>query len=445
MEERDTITPLVNRRRALIRKSVVLLALLCSAPLLWQWRHFSNLYWFHDDWELISQMADNGVAAWIWQPFAESWTPLFKLFWSAAIRVVNGSYTAMIVLLWATHLAIVWLLGTILLRCGFDMRAAAVAMLTLGLSWSNIETLGWATQWCPLLATLFLLLACDQLLVVERLGRRAIWRSALILLLTASSALSFSRGILTGIVLAVLLWFPPFPRMPAFWRNRVVMSLALVLIVAGVLIAYSHILVTYAAFSEITPERALDMVRFAACYELLNPLFHVLPIPRKLPDLRSVVIAGVIKWVVVAIATYVATPLQRRILGTLLTYEIGTALLVSVGRHQFGLEGAVSSRYQHVSLLCFSPFVGIAFWKATEGLSRLFVPSAARRIFYAALLAGWALLLVFPWARHAERWARWRGTDARNAVMSAPADQRFGLPSITAERARELIRLYNLH
>ena len=139
-------------------------ALLCLSPLIVFAEQWNQLYWFHDDWELLNDWTLSG-AAWIWRPFAENFSPVFKSLWVAAISLGNGSYTVMIRLLWLTHLAILLLFIFIQRKAEFPTASICLSVITVGLAWSNIETLGWATQWNSLLATLFLMIGWAALSV----------------------------------------------------------------------------------------------------------------------------------------------------------------------------------------------------------------------------------------------------------------------------------------
>ncbi len=196
-----------------------LTALLCLLPLVILWNRFRNLYWFHDDWDLISEMQSLRFTEWLAQRYGENFPPVFNAFWEGAILLVRGSYSGMILVLWSTHLVILLLFAAILRRCGFAWQPVSLAVLTLGMAWSNIETLGWAACWISLLATFFFLLAWLALLEAEsRRGSTAL--SLLALLCAAASALSFSRGVLTGALLAFFILLAPASSPAAFLRAR---------------------------------------------------------------------------------------------------------------------------------------------------------------------------------------------------------------------------------
>jgi hypothetical protein len=52
--------------------------------------------------------------------------------------------------------------------------------------------------------------------------------------------------------------------------------------------------------------------------------------------------------------------------------------------------------------------------------------------------------LTVPWKRHIEQWSTARGKVIRTAIAQDDASETFDPSSITAGRARELIRRYGL-
>ena len=404
------------------------------------WKHFRLLYWFHDDWELISQLESTGIVRWMAQPFAENFIPLFKALWAAAVTMVHGSYFGMIWLLWGTHLAILLLFAALLRQLAFSWMSQTVAILTLGMPWSNIETLGWATQWSSLLATFFFLLAWVILLSSEsNPGSKPV--AVATIMSALASALSFSRGVLSGALLAFFTLRSPQGNNGANRRHRW-LAVCLAVVTVASFFPYRWMLREYPGFQGLNGEKLAAMASYGGHYLLLSPLFHLLPIPHKMADgLTELLIAGSFKALLVATGLSLAKDRQRAFLWTLLLFDLGTAGLLGVGRWNLGIDTAVSYRYQYVSLLSFAPFLGLVVGRAVQSLG----DSRSARPAFVVFFVGWGLLLGYPWARHSQRWSQWRGTDVRNALASAPADQRFGLPSITGERARELVALYNLH
>ncbi|MBK8857593.1 MAG: hypothetical protein IPN11_07875 [Opitutaceae bacterium] len=68
-------------------------------------------------------MAAAGLWEWTGRVFSENFVPLFKLLWGGAALLFDGSYAAMIWLLWLTHGLNTMLLGRVILRAGFPWLA----------------------------------------------------------------------------------------------------------------------------------------------------------------------------------------------------------------------------------------------------------------------------------------------------------------------------------
>ena len=435
--------------------------LLCLLPLLLFWSRFANLYWFHDDWELTSQMQSLPFREWLVARYGENFSPVFNAAWYAAIRIGSGSYIAMILAVWATHLANLLLLAAILRHCGFAWQAQSIAVVTLGMAWSNIETLGWAACWISLLSILWFLFAWWLLLAASRRGSRysTMMCSIAAVICALASALTFSRGVLSGVLLAFFVvlsradsftaadqepsnlpaFFPSF--FPSLTRWQWPTGIALCCVTAVALIPYRWMLSGYHNFADANGSELGAMASYGVHYYLLSPLFHLLPIPHKTVALRELMIAGVCKALVVACAIWLSKERARALLWILLLLDLGMAVMLALGRYRFDMETSVSYRYQYVSLLCFAPCFAVVVMKGLGLLRR----TTARHVAFAVLFVGWALLLGYPWKRHSQRWSQWRGTEAREALAAAQPEQLFGLPTITAARARELIRIYGLH
>jgi hypothetical protein len=103
-----------------------------------------------------------------------------------------------------------------------------------------------------------------------------------------------------------------------------------------------------------------------------------------------------------------------------------------VQRSHLGLDTAVSSRYQYISLFSFGPLAGLLLVQHKKAVQ-------------VAVLVVWMLVLAYPWKRHAPRWAAWRGVEIRTRVDTYPADARIDPSPVTAGQARELTRRYRLH
>jgi hypothetical protein len=406
---------------------------LCLLPLLLLWTKFRQLYWFHDDWDLVSDMERYGIAGSMFKPFAENVVPAFRILWAAAVHLVNGSYLGMIMLLWGTHLAILWVTAAVLRRCGFNWQSQSVVVLTLGLAWSNVETLGWATQWSSLLATFFFSLSWLFLLRAQ-FDPQARWAGACAVLCAVLSALSFSRGVVTGALLA-------FYALASDRNRHRKLTVALGSVTGAMLLVYYVFLSGYGNLQHVNAGSVYGMISYALHYLLLNPLYHFIPMPHKAVDLRALIVAGVLKIVIITAGSALANDRQRKLLWTLLLFDVGTGSLLAVGRYKLGLDTSTSYRYQHVSLLCFAPFLAVVAVKAFD----LIKSSRQRRVIGSVAFTCWVLVLGWPWRRHVDRWVLYRGPNLKAELAATAIDQRFGLSQETAGRAQELIRIYGLH
>ncbi len=356
-----------------------------------------------------------GLAHWIFVPFAgEGIFPVFKIFWWSALRLTGGSYLGLIVILWITHAAICLLFGWLLARFGMAPAAIGFALLTLGLAWTNIETLGWFMQWNALLSILFFLAAWHFL--IKGAPSRGNLAGCFGCLLAA--ALCSSRGIVAGAVLAVFVLIEKPGRLRA--RLCVTCLTPTVLMTAIVwLFAPRHLFVGSAT------------LRYASEYLILNPLFNLLPFLQMKFEGGNLVIFGLIKIAFIFCAFRAATPSARSLLWTLVALDLLFAALLGYARWPTGLPTATSSRYQYIPLLCFGPMAGVLLARLRPGaqivITLLFI-----------------VVLALPWKRHIEQWSTSRGKIIRAAIAQDGPGQSFDPSSITAGRARELMGRYGL-
>ena len=396
------------------RKVVWLIAFATLLPLLVFAGEFQKLYWFHDDWDMLDGASRLGLWRWVAEPFLkESVIPVSKLFSIAAVRLFGGSYFAMIALLFTTHAANVWLYGEILRRLQTPVIAIAFALGTFGLAWSNIETLLWFIQWTSVLAMTFFLAAWLWLIASE--PRRPAGIAGYTLLLGAS-ALSSSRGIVSGLAAAVFAW-------RSGRAKRVI--LAAIAPAAALMVVMKMVMAGRPA------PRLWDSVFFALYHWVLNPLYLLLPIPHKAVNGTALLICGAIKLAVIA-AAWLLWRDQRPLLAALLCFDLLTSASAGYARAGTGLAASVSSRYQYISLFCFGPFLGL-------------VLARQRRELASTVLIAWLVLLTWPWRRHAPQWANERGVEVRGALAAAADNDPLWPTQMTAGRARELIHEYNLH
>ncbi len=405
-------------------------------PPLWQWGAFRELYWFGDEWDLLSQIDQAGFGPWVWSVFAENFVPLFKVLWGGAVLLSGGSYGVMLALLWATHALNAVLFARLLHRAGFPLAAVVACQLTFGLSVVNIETLAWTVQWSAVLATTFLLLGL--LAVVGRRGAAAALPA--LVLSSAASALSFSRGVLTGALLALVqLW--PQARLRLDLRGRALGRAAACLLPAA---ATAGVIAVFASGNHRSLEGHLpEAATYAAWYFALNPLHRLAAVDSYGPLTTGLV--GAVKLGLLAWGLRRAGAEQRHLLAALLAFDLGNSVLLGIGRHHTGLETAISSRYQYGSLLATLPFLGLAFHAALERVPRAL---HLRRAAAALLAAGGIAYALHGWSREAPGFAESRGTVTRRLLHEDPAPPAMGavpgIPFLATERAKELQRRFGL-
>lgn len=412
-----------------------------SPFLIWQ-RQFSELFWFGDEYQLLHEIAQMGLREWTLHVFSENFVPIFKMLWGGALHVFDGSYLAMLWLLWLTHAVNTLLLGKILFRAGLSWFGVLVGQLVFGLVPANIETLGWTVQWSAVLATTFLLLGLLWLdKVVYRPGGWN-WRvHGPLVLFAAASACSFSRGVLTGGVLACGLLLPAAAALSGR-ALRARMAPAMACLLPAIIIA---IIITVSSSGN---HRQMsghwgDAFEFAAHFFFLNPFHALFGAPA--PTSGSMFLLGTIKTLTIVGGLVLARGRVRLLLALLLIYDLGNAVLIGVGRYHTGNLAALSSRYNYSSLLATLPFVALL-------LSRVLEVRAwpkARPVAFAAMLIGIVWFALRGWPADLAEFTGWRGTDMR-ALLQQPnvSDPKASIPGVEflhVERAKALQRAYNLH
>ena len=417
-----------------------LAGLAAVAPfLLWQ-GEFQKLFWFGDDLFLLDQMTVMTPLEWTFRVFAENFVPLFKLAWSAAVQATGGSYLGMLGLLWLTHAINTVVLGRVLLRAGFPWIAVVLTQLVFALTASNLETLGWATQWSAVLATLFFLLALDWHGRQVGLGG-SWWRLIPLLIFATASACSFSRGVLTGAVVGAGLLLPG---VLARDRRALLASLpgVLLCLVPAVTVALLIKFNSSGNHQQMGGHWGEALI-FGGSYFLLNP-GHLVFGETSLHPLVLLLLAG-LKLGVIAGALRIARGRVLHVLLLLLAYDLGSALLVGIGRYHTGFLASLSSRYQYASLLATLPFATLLLAAALDR-----IPAAGHRDW---IRLGTVLILIAAclrgWPDELRGFTGPRGTQLR-ALMAAPAtdDPDLKVPALDfmhIERAKALQRTYGLH
>ena len=399
-------------------------------PLLLNWRQFRILFWFHDDWDLLDTLDREGVVRWIFRPFAESLAPLFKLVWYAALRVAGGDYAVMVCSLWICHCANVLLFATLLRRIGLSRSGALISALTLAVSWTNIETLGWSPQLSQLLCLSFLLLGAHSMLDFIESGRHLILSACF----AFASALCFARGILAGILL--IFWFALARRPRA--ASRELWSAAAALLAPAAAVVAAH----YLAVVQLSARSIADflaMAKFAASCLLLNPLYMLIAYPGRTLGPAALLILGGAKISILVFALVKSDRARRNLLQTLLAFDLCNSALLGIGRYGTGWAAAASSRYQYVSLLCFAPFLVTAAGCVSRKLARGRLGATCLTAVF------WISILVVPWPRKVDQWVQWRGYDVRAQLAETAPRHGLGLSDLPGGRIQQLVRTFHLH
>ncbi|HZZ18405.1 MAG TPA: hypothetical protein VFE25_03500 [Opitutaceae bacterium] len=415
-----------RRRDSWILAAMGLAAL---APYAIYHRLFQQLFWFGDEFDLIDQIDRLGFWKWVWLAFAENFVPLFKVLWGGAALASGGSYACMLALAWITHALNVALLGRLMRTCGLSWLAVIPALLIFGLSVENYETLSWSVQWSAILSVTFMLLGLDR---VFRGGSIAAPVGY-----AAASALSFSRGVLTGAVLGVTAFLgdgeAPLPR-------RVTRSC--VFLVPAIVVASLIFLLAKGNQHSMNGHFG-HAATFAAWYFCVNPMHSLLLVESW--GWRTTVLLGAVKVFVYVSGLIRSRGHARRLFVALILFDLANAALLGIGRYHTGLESTVSSRYQYASMLAFLPIAG--FWVSSL-IRDLEIPRIILRPACTVVLVVLATALCRQWPSELERFSRWRGADSRRVLFTEPnpaSGDVPGIPGMPMDRAKELIAKYRLH
>jgi hypothetical protein len=403
----------------------------------------AELFWFGDEWDLLDQITRQGLGAWTWTVFAENFVPLFKLGWSGLVLAGGGSYLVMLAALWISHALNVALLGGWLRQAGFGWISSIFTMLIFGLASANLETLTWSVQWSAVLATTFFLGAA--LWQGGPLQVNGGFRSLGILFaLSSASALSFSRGVLTGAALALASLWPTPAGSPAVpWNARLRQAFFCLLPAAAVAAAIAHYATGNQSHLLDNPGTLGRATEYGLWYFALNPAYRLFGCHAW--GLTTTIELGALKLAAIGWALAFSRGSVRRLLAVLLLFDLGNAVLLGIGRYHTGLETVISSRYQYASLLCTLPFAGYAL----ERLVASCAPAPARVALASALIVAATWLSARSWADDLRGWAEARGRVTRALIFTDPNPPAMGavpgIPFMSTARARELAAHYHLH
>lgn len=415
-------------------ETVVLLVsgLLSLLPYLVYRGLFARLYWFGDEFDLIDQIDRMGFWRWVWLVFAENFVPLFKVLWGGSVLVFGGSYAVMIALVWLTHALNVGLLGRLMRTCGLSWSAVFLAQILFGLTSANYETLAWSVQGSAVLSVTFLLLAMDAFFRARPAWRTVGW--------VASSALSFSRGVLTGpvVALGVMLNRGEGPRGSLAARARTVGLLILPSVVVAALIG-----VLASGNHQHMKGHGAEAAVYGLWYYCANPAHYLLSVESY--GWHTVAALGLLKVSLVLWALARGTGRVRVLFAMLVAFEMGNAALLGIGRYHTGILTTLASRYQYASLLGIAPMVG--FW-FSRMCGRVPGGVSAGRAIAAVVLVALGVAMVRGWGPELEPFTAWRGTESRRILLVDPdpkPDAVPGIPGLRMDRAKGLIEKYHLH
>jgi hypothetical protein len=338
----------------------------------------------------------------------------------------------MVALVWLTHAANVALLGRLLRGCALPWVGVFAAQAVFALTPANMETLAWTVQWSAVLSATFMLLALDSF-VRSPFGRAPLgWGAA--------SALSFSRGVLTGALLALACAWrgEGAPRRSATGRAAWAVAYLSPAIVVAALIA-----VMASGNHRHMAGHGPEAAAFGLWYYCLNPAYLVFSVGSW--GWRTVAVLGLCKGALVAWAILRSRGSLRLLIVLAVAFDLGNAALLGIGRFHTGLPAAVSSRYQYASLLGIAPAAG--FWLARQW-ERLPGTGALRDAAFGVLLAVAALSMCRQWSAGLDAFTTQRGSDSRRLLLvdkAPPEDSVPGIPGLPMERAKALIGRYSLH
>ena len=416
-----------DRREAGILIGVGVISL---APLVVYHAMFARLFWFGDEYQLIDQIDRLGFWPWLWRAFAENFVPLFKVLWGGSVFLFHGSYASVVMVVWLTHALNVVLFGRVMRAFRLGWLATLFSMVFFGLSSGNLETLAWTVQWSAVLSVTFLLLA------IESLVRRPFSLGGV--LWSAASALSFSRGVLTGPLVAFGSLLPGMEGGAVSARRRTAYRAACVLAAAAVALL---ILLLAAGNHHHMRGHFRDALAFGAWYYGMNPAHSLFSVESV--GWHTVALLGIGKVALVAWALARSRGRVRTLFVLLVVFDLGNAVLLGIGRFHTGYLASVSSRYQYASLIGILPLAGhwlAAQWRRLPG--RPYLRQAAAL----AALGVCALFMCRNWSGVLDPFTVWRGTDSRRElVLGTTPGPVPGIPGMSWDRARELIRQYNLH
>jgi hypothetical protein len=403
-----------------------------------------KLFWFGDAWDLLSQVQAQGFLAWTFSASGENFFPLFKTLWFGSVILFDGDYFVLMTIIWFNHIVNIWILGRLLLKWNMPRVGVFITLTFFGLSLTNIETLGWSVSWASIMATTFLLVVIDRMHVFKEQKQAPHLRdSTLILICVALSALCFSRGVLTGLVLGVTLL------LPYFWNSsivtRAILAIASIAISVAVVITIllissgNHAKLDFTDFSVLW-----NIFRWAIYFFSLNPVARLINLGT---SSECVIFILLLIKSAIYLCAFLVTPTRTRpLIAYLIIFDIANALLVGIGRYHTGFDAAICSRYQYQPLICFFPCVMILINKYIMKFSQSFKKYAQILLYAVAFVL--AFIMISTWSSTLHQWSYWRGVSTVRILESDNPPEVGaipGIPFLKTEQARRLVKTYNLH
>jgi len=437
--DQSTLTSARNDRFE--RLAPVAAGFLALLPFLIWHRQFAELFWMGDEFDQLDLIDRHGFWNWLWIFFGENQVPLFKLFWGGGVFFFRGDYLAMLWIVWLTHALNIVLLGRVMRAYGFPWVAVFFTQAVIALSSTNIEMLGWSVQWSALLATTFTCLALEWHARMQPQCREFSWRvHGTLMALSAAAVFSHSRFAHVPPILALACFWPLSGQAGGSFSRR--MRAAAWGLAPGV-VAIAVIMTFANGNHQHLRGHVGESAVFGLWYFGQNPFFQLLGLDSWGP--KTLMALTALKIVVVVWGFQSAHGAQRMLLGLLLVFELGNAVILGVGRYHTGLGATVISRYQYCSQIATLPFAGLCLANCLKNVSPRF---HARSFVTAMVPIVVACLALCQWPEDLRPFVAFHGTDNRRVMLREPNPGPFAIPGIDfmpTSRGRELIKKYNLH
>lgn len=411
-------------------------------PLIVFEKHIRVLFWFGDEFDLLKEFSERGSNA-FFSPFGENFCPFFKIVWFQSIFWLDSTYFSIISVFWMIHVIVVLFFYRLLMSAGFNFFESFFSAAILGIIPTNIETLTWSVQMSATLSMLYFVIGCHfQLKVIDNYSSPSMAVVGGLFMCSLLSALSFSRGVLTGLTYLIhTVFISKFSLQ--YMREKYPAILACLL--------PPIIVITVIFFS--SPGNHSDVfnllnsfwkvVRFSSVYFFYNPFLMMLNFGWS-NDILNIVI-GMSKLLIITIVFFKVDSKKTTILLLLLIFDLGNSILLGLGRFHTGYLAATSSRYQYASLICFLPFLACFVQLTLDFITN----SHIRQIVSVSLVLFFLIIQLLRWNSEIKSWVNWRGQEIRNTLERDKKSLDSGMApcvpeSMKISTAMEIIKKFNL-